>query len=183
MKPITAPELQTTDWLNTDEPVLLESLRGKVVLVEAFQMLCPGCVSHGLPQAMRVHQFFNRDEVAVVGLHTVFEHHGAQGARVALAAFLHEYKIGFPVGIDAPSESGGLPKTMVRYRMQGTPTLILVDRLGRLRKQKFGLEEDLVLGAGIMSLIRESGDVTLAANAGDNCSGSADERCGAPVGL
>ena len=165
MKPIAAPELQTADWLNTDEPVSLESLRGKVVLVEAFQMLCPGCVSHGLPQAMRVHRSFNRDDLAVIGLHTVFEHHDAQGTRVALAAFLHEYKIGFPVGIDAPSESGGLPETMGRYRMQGTPTLILVDRLGRLRKQKFGMEEDLVLGAEIMSLICEGRDAAPAAGA------------------
>ena len=110
MKFVAAPELQTTDWLNTDEPVLLGGLRGKVVLIEAFQMLCPGCVSHGLPQAMRVHRAFDRDDVAVVGLHTVFEHHDAQGSRAALAAFLHEYKIAFPVGIDAQSDSAGLPQ-------------------------------------------------------------------------
>ena len=133
-----APELQTTDWLNTDESVSLGALRGKVVVIEAFQMLCPGCVSHGLPQAMRVHRVFSRDEVAVVGLHTVFEHHDAQGSRAALAAFLHEYKITFPVGMDAPSDSGELPRTMALYGMQGTPTLLLVDKRGRLRKHKFG---------------------------------------------
>ena len=158
MKFVAAPELQTTDWLNTDEPVLLGGLRGKVVLIEAFQMLCPGCVSHGLPQAMRVHRVFDRDDVAVIGLHTVFEHHGAQGSRTALAAFLHEYKIAFPVGIDAQSDSAGLPQTMARYGMQGTPTLILVDRRGRLRKHKFGWEDDIVLGAEIMSLIRDDAD-------------------------
>ena len=158
MKFVAAPELQTTDWLNTDEPVLLGGLRGKVVLIEAFQMLCPGCVSHGLPQAMRVHRAFDRDDVAVVGLHTVFEHHDAQGSRAALAAFLHEYKIAFPVGIDAQSDSAGLPQTMARYGMQGTPTLILVDRRGRLRKHKFGWEDDIVLGAEIMSLIRDDAD-------------------------
>ena len=158
MKFVAAPELHTTDWLNTDEPVLLGGLRGKVVLIEAFQMLCPGCVSHGLPQAMRAHRAFDRDDVAVIGLHTVFEHHDAQGSRAALAAFLHEYKIAFPVGIDAQSDSAGLPKTMARYGMQGTPTLILVDRRGRLRKHKFGWEDDIVLGAEIMSLIRDGAD-------------------------
>ena len=81
MKPEPAPELQTTDWLNTDNPITLEALRGKIVLIEAFQMLCPGCVSHALPQAMRVRQTFSPDEVAVIGLHTVFEHHAAQGTR------------------------------------------------------------------------------------------------------
>ena len=51
-------------------------------------------------------------------------------------------------------------KTMARYGMQGTPTLILVDRRGRLRKQKFGLEDDLVLGAEIMSLIGAGGETS-----------------------
>ncbi len=155
MKPEIAPELQTTDWLNTDNPITLEALRGKIVLIEAFQMLCPGCVSRALPQAMRVRQAFSPDEVAVIGLHTVFEHHAAQGTREALTAFLHEYRISFPVGIDAPSDGAGPPKTMTRYAMQGTPTMLLIDREGHLRKQKFGGEEDLILGAEIMSLLRE----------------------------
>ena len=158
MEFVDAPELETADWLNVDEPVSLGALRGRVVLIEAFQMLCPGCVSHGLPQALRVHRTFGREDVAVIGLHTVFEHHDAQGSRAALAAFVHEYRIDFPVGIDAPSGGGGLPKTMARYGMKGTPTLILVDRRGRLRKQKFGFEDDLVLGAEIMSLIRAGAD-------------------------
>ena len=178
---VTAPELEAIDWLNADGPVLLGALRGKVVVIEAFQMLCPGCVSHGLPQAMRVHRVFDRDEVAVIGLHTVFEHHGAQGSRTALAAFLHEYKIEFPVGIDAPSDRGGLPKTMARYGMQGTPTQILVDRRGRLRKQKFGWEDDLVLGAEIMALVRDGADALSAGDAKEDSDGCADEGC-SPTG-
>ncbi len=150
-----APDLQVIDWFNTPRPLSLQDLRGRVVLIEAFQMLCPGCVSHGLPQAQRVAETFSRDEVAVLGLHSVFEHHTAQGTPQALRAFLHEYRITFPVGIDTPSETGGVPKTMAAYRMQGTPTLILIDRQGRLRKQKFGQEQDLLLGAEIMSLLRE----------------------------
>ena len=151
----TAPELQTTDWLNAPQEITLASLRGKIVMLEAFQMLCPGCVTHGLPQAQRVSQAFSPDDVAVIGLHTVFEHHLAQGTKEALEAFLHEYKINFPVGIDTPTAGGGTPRTMTEYQMQGTPTLILIDRQGRLRKQTFGMEQDLVLGAEIMSLLKE----------------------------
>ena len=150
-----APELDVARWLNTPEPLSLERLRGRVVLVEAFQMLCPGCVAHGLPQAKRVSETFSRDDVVVLGLHSVFEHNDAQGRPEALAAFLHEYRIAFPVGIDRPSEAGGVPKTMAAYRLQGTPSLILVDRQGRLRKQTFGFQEDLALGAEIMALLRE----------------------------
>lgn len=156
MKLRQAPELQTTHWFNTKAPVTLQSLRGRVVLIEAFQMLCPGCVSHGLPQAQRVAATFSDKDVAVIGLHTVFEHHAGQGTKEALEAFLHEYRITFPVGIDAPSDGERLPKTMTEYNMQGTPTLLLIDREGRLRKHKFGMEQDLTLGAEIMALMRES---------------------------
>ncbi len=54
--------------------------------MEAFQMLCPGWVSHGLPQAKRIQQAFG-DDVAVLDLHTVFEHHEAM-TPVSLEAFL-----------------------------------------------------------------------------------------------
>ncbi|HPE29548.1 MAG TPA: redoxin family protein [Parvularculaceae bacterium] len=155
-KPKLAPTIKAAEWLNTEQSLQLEAMRGKVILIEAFQMLCPGCVSHGLPQAMRVYQTFKHDDVQVIGLHTVFEHQEAQGTKSALKAFLHEYKITFPVAIDAPSEMGGIPKTMSTYQMQGTPTLILIDRNGYLRKQKFGMEQDLMLGAEIMALMCET---------------------------
>lgn len=156
MKYRMAPELKTTAWLNTDEPVTVQSLRGRVVVVEAFQMLCPGCVSHSLPQAKRVAATFPPAEVAVIGLHTVFEHHEAQGSEAALKAFLHEYRIDFPVGIDTPFKDGGPPETMRAYGMEGTPTLVLLDRQGRIRKQMFGREDDLRLGAEIMALLKDT---------------------------
>lgn len=147
-----APELQTQQWFNSRESLSLGALRGKVVVIEAFQMLCPGCVSHGLPQATRIHDTFNAADVAVLGLHTVFEHHEAM-TPISLAAFLHEYRIRFPVGVDAPGNGSGMPKTMAAYRMQGTPTLLLIDRRGRLRAQHFGAASDLLVGAEIMKLM------------------------------
>ncbi|MBV6304638.1 redoxin domain-containing protein [Candidimonas humi] len=152
---IPAPEWQVLQWMNTPEPLSLAALRGRVVLVIAFQMLCPGCVSLGLPQALCARKAFVGSGLAVIGLHTVFEHHEAQGSRAALAAFLHEYRIGFPVGIDAPSAYGGLPQTMQAYNMQGTPTTLLIDRAGRLRLHHFGHIEDMELGATIGRLLEQ----------------------------
>ena len=94
---LPAAELIVSDWLNTSTPISLAKQRGKVIVIEAFQMLCPGCVSHGLPQAQRVAETFASDDVLVIGLHSVFEHHEAQGTRAALKAFLHEYRIEFSV--------------------------------------------------------------------------------------
>ena len=147
---------QVREWLNADASLSLESLRGKVVLLEAFQMLCPGCVSHGIPQAQRARQVFPEDALAVVGLHTVFEHHEAQGSAAALKAFLHENRVRFPVGIDAHADGDPIPLTMRAYAMQGTPTLLLYDRGGRLRMQRFGTIEDMALGAAIATLLAEA---------------------------
>ncbi|MBY0421007.1 MAG: hypothetical protein K2Q06_01805 [Parvularculaceae bacterium] len=151
-----APEWRIREWLNAPAPLSLETLRGRVVYAVAFQMLCPGCVSHALPQALRVRAVFDEAAVAVIGLHTVFEHHEAQGSRAALDAFLKEYRIGIPVGVDAPAAEGGLPQTMRLYAMQGTPTALLVDRAGRLRMQRFGHVDDLSLGASIQAPLGET---------------------------
>ncbi len=178
---VLASDWHVEHWFNTGAPLALANLRGKVVFVIAFQMLCPGCVSVGLPQALRARASFPESELAVIGLHAVFEHHAAQGTRAALAAFLHEYRIGFPVGIDAQSRSGALPATMRTYEMQGTPTVLLIDRAGRLKLNHFGHLDDMRLGAAIASLIAErpeavtdthrtSADDVVAASAGGSCS-------------
>lgn len=150
-----APEWRTVCWFNTDKPVTLADVRGRVVVLHAFQMLCPGCVMHGLPQAQRVAEAFADQPVVVIGLHTVFEHHAVMGPE-ALEAFLHEYRIQFPVGVDEPAADGHpVPMTMRAYQMRGTPTTILIDGLGRLRRQVFGSDTDLALGAAIGMLLRE----------------------------
>ncbi|MDF3942044.1 redoxin domain-containing protein, partial [Achromobacter denitrificans] len=149
-----APPLQVDEWLNTTGPLDLASLRGKVVLLHAFQMLCPGCLMHGLPQAERAHRLFGKDGVVVIGLHTVFEHHAVMGPE-ALRAFNHEYQWSFPIGIDRPAARGAIPLTMQAYDLRGTPSLVLLDRGGRVRLQHFGSLDDLALGAAIGRLLSE----------------------------
>jgi hypothetical protein len=106
--------------LNTDGALQLADLRGKVVVLHAFQMLCPACVHHGLP-----------------------------------LAFVHENRIVFPVGVDAPGADANdpIPLTMCAYGMQGTPTLLLIDRNGDLRRHVFGAEDDMTVAAAIATLI------------------------------
>lgn len=151
-----APDWQVSRWFNTDSPLTLASLRGKAIAIHAFQMLCPGCVSGEIPQAQRIVRSFDPSQVAVIGLHTVFEHHAAMLPQ-ALAAFIHEYRLTFPIGVDLPGMSGPIPYTMAACAMQGTPSLILIDRQGRLRKQAFGTEEDMRVGADIAFLLAETG--------------------------
>lgn len=145
------PGWSVDQWFNTPEPISLSSLRGKVVVIEAFQMLCPGCVTHGLPLVQEVHDVFARNDVAVIGLHTVFEHHAAM-MPVSLEAFLHKYRLTFPVSVDTPGNAA-LPVTMERYGLRGTPSFLLLDRSGTLAAHHFGQISPLKLGAEIASLV------------------------------
>jgi len=174
--PPRAPDIRTERWFNTDRPIALEKLKGKVVLLHAFQMLCPACVAHGIPQAVRLHEMSRGSDLAVLGIHTVFEHHAAMTA-VALEALLHEYRISFPVAVDQPSLDGPIPLTMAAYRMHGTPTTVVIDRDGRLVRHAFGVEDDLALGLLLGSLLSGPRDRGAAKDANARCT---EAGCGMP---
>lgn len=147
------PEWRVRAWLN-GPPRTLESLRGKVVVVHAFQMLCPGCIYRGLPQAIRLAKELPPDDAVVIGLHTVFEHHEAM-RDASLEAFLHELRVPFAVGVDENEEERGRPWTVKHWDLPGTPTTVIVDRRGRLAHLAFGVEDDLGLGLRIGRLLAE----------------------------
>ncbi|MGF6175904.1 redoxin domain-containing protein [Ensifer sp. 4252] len=152
--PHQAPELDVSSWFNTATPLNLDMLRGRVVFIHAFQMLCPACVSHGLPQTQRVQRLFRDTDLQVIGLHTVFEHHVAMGPE-ALKAFIHEYRLSFPIAVDAASPDTPIPRTMQRYGMRGTPTTIIIGRDGKVRHHRFGVEDDLLVGAWLATALAE----------------------------
>src|SRR4029077_9494565 len=71
--PTYAPELLVQTWFNTDRPLLLSGLRGQVVVLAAFQVLCPNSIGGGIPQAQRIFETFEPKDVVVIGLHATFE--------------------------------------------------------------------------------------------------------------
>lgn len=172
-----APELQVEKWLNTKHNITLESLRGKVVMIVAFQTLCPGCVEFSLPQAKKVQAMFSDEDVVVIGIHTASEHYDTI-QEAGLRAFLEEYNIGFPIAIDKPSDKGGIPETMRAYEMQGTPTVVLIDREGNIRTKSFGHIHSLRLGVKITSLVlNRSGEVYQNVNNNDISCACSFEGC------
>lgn len=149
-----APEIDAEAWLNTPHPVTLAALRGRVVLLHVFQMLCPGCVQYGTPQAQNVHRSFAGRGVQVIGLHSVFEHHAVMN-RAALEVFVHEFRLTFPIAIDRPGGAGQrIPMTMQAYGLRGTPSAVLIDSAGRVQLNHFGQIEEIELGAQIGRLLQ-----------------------------
>jgi hypothetical protein len=149
-----APPLSARHWLNTERPVTLESLRGRVVVLHAFQMLCPGCILHALPQAARIQAAFDPNDVAVIGLHALFEHDESTRMR-ALTSFLYEYGVSMPVGVDVASLDGRTPTMTDAYGFAGTPSMVLIDREGLMRAHVLGRPSDLLVGAAIATLMAE----------------------------
>lgn len=158
LNPESPPELAVGRWLNAKEgaePTLANS-KGKVIVVGAFQMHCPGSMGHLIPQLARMHAQFQDGEVAVLGLQSVFEK-ADQQTPDKLAEFLDEHHISFLVGIDRQGGSA-LPDTMDAYELQGTPTILIFDRQGRLRRHYLGQVDDMRLAAEVMALTIEGKD-------------------------
>ncbi|NOT83200.1 MAG: TlpA family protein disulfide reductase [Methylococcaceae bacterium] len=67
-----SPLLSVSEWVQ-GTPVNIDQLSGKVVLVEIFQVNCPGCFLYSLPQAIHLHQQYAAQGMVVLGVATAFE--------------------------------------------------------------------------------------------------------------
>lgn len=67
-----APNLKISEWMQGPE-TNLDQLRGRVILVEVFQVNCPGCFVYGLPEAIEAYAKHHKEGLEVIGLATAFE--------------------------------------------------------------------------------------------------------------
>jgi thiol-disulfide isomerase/thioredoxin len=67
-----APNIHVAEWIQ-GLPTNLDKNIGKVVLVEVFQVNCPGCFMYAIPKAIEIYKNYSRDDVIVLGLATAFE--------------------------------------------------------------------------------------------------------------
>ena len=95
---------------------------------------------------------FPRNDLVVIGMHSVFEHHHVMTPD-ALRVFASEYRLQFPIAIDRPQENSSVPATMQKWALRGTPTLLVFGRDGELALNHFGHLDDLRLGALLGGLI------------------------------
>lgn len=69
-----APNIKISEWIQ-GIPTNIDKLRGSVVVLEIFQVNCPGCFLYGLPQSISLYEKFKTKDVRVIGLATAFEDH------------------------------------------------------------------------------------------------------------
>jgi hypothetical protein len=67
-----APNLDISMWVQ-GKATNLEEERGNVVLVEVFQVNCPGCFLYGMPESIEIYRKYRDRGMTVLGLATAFE--------------------------------------------------------------------------------------------------------------
>lgn len=118
---IRAPEFpQNYTWLNSDRPLSLQQLRGKVVILDFWTYCCINCL-HVLPDLKYLEQKYKND-LAVIGVHSAkFDNEKEiQSIRQAIL----RYDIEHPVLIDSGFD------VWQQYTVRAWPTLVVIDPQG-----------------------------------------------------
>ena len=66
------PNFGVSDWVQ-GAPTNFDQETDHIVLVEVFQVNCPGCFMHALPEAIEIYNKYKDDGVRVIGIATAFE--------------------------------------------------------------------------------------------------------------
>lgn len=138
-----------TKWLNPDnQPLTMQSLRGKVVLVDFWTYTCINCI-RTLPFVTSWYDKYKNDGFVVVGVHTPefqFEHDSANVLNA-----IKQYNIHYPVAQDNDY------KTWTNFSNQYWPAEYLIDSKGIVRRVHFGEGEYDTMEQAIRQLLKEKG--------------------------
>ncbi len=67
-----APNIKVSKWVQGMD-TNIDKQKDNVVLLEVFQVNCPGCFMYGIPEAIEIYKKYHKDGVMVLGLATAFE--------------------------------------------------------------------------------------------------------------
>ena len=143
---VRASELEGRGWLNTGGKSLdLESLRGKIVLLDFWTFCCINCL-HVLDELRPLEEKYS-DVLVTVGVHSPkFEH---EADPVALASAVERYEIHHPV-LDDPELA-----TWKAYTARAWPTLVVIDPEGYIVAHLSGEGHAGGLGVLLEELVAE----------------------------
>ena len=67
-----APNLKLSEWVQ-GLPTNVDQEKDHIIVVEVFQVNCPGCFLYGIPEAINIYNKFKDDGVRIIGVATAFE--------------------------------------------------------------------------------------------------------------
>jgi thiol-disulfide isomerase/thioredoxin len=133
------PALEIAEWID-QQPVTLDNLRGRVVILDFWATWCGPC-RITIPKLNALHRKYKDRGLVVLGL-TDFENgvEGGGDSRAEQVAYLRRYKrengvaYGFAVAESHDNNAN--------YNVTSIPTAVLLDRRGRVRFITVSADED-----------------------------------------
>lgn len=117
-----APEIDASAWVHGDA-LNLADLRGQVVMIEFFQVVCPACESMR-PSIERLLGSYGDQGLRVFGVATSIETQAPQDPQT-VEEYTQIMDFQYPVAVDNGSAS-----TFGKYAAQGAPWVVLIARDG-----------------------------------------------------
>lgn len=123
-----APALTEGKWLNS-EPTTLENLRGRVVLVDFWTFGCYNC-RNTLPTLKKFDAAYRDKGLTIVGVHTPESDYEKKFDKIEAAVKSNGIK--YPVVTDTNGD------TWRAYNIEAWPTVVILDKQGRIRYTHIG---------------------------------------------
>jgi thiol-disulfide isomerase/thioredoxin len=130
--PRPAPAWYNSSWLNVNQPLTLESLRGKVVLLNFWTFTCYNC-TNTVPSLVDLDARFRDKGLVIIGMHAPeFPPSGGEHAKANVLAALREHGIKYPNAQDNDHATWNL------YGIRAWPSFVLIDKKGSIRYEGAG---------------------------------------------
>ncbi len=121
-----APELANESWLNTEHPLRLKELRGRVVLLNFWVFTCANC-TRSLPALIDFDRTYRDQGLTIIGIHTPeFPPYSGEHDRENVRRATRAYGIAYPVAQDNDR------RTWDAYDIRYWPSFVLIDRRGMI---------------------------------------------------
>lgn len=141
-----APELTNEIWLNTDAPLRLAQLRGKVVLLEMWTFACYNC-QNVIPSLKEWDEAYREQGLVIIGNH--YPEFDFEADLTSLQNAITAYGIKYAVAQDNEG------KTWRAYDNHYWPVIYLIDKNGHIRYKHIGEGRYLETEEAIQFLLAE----------------------------
>ncbi len=120
-------------WTNTDKPIQLEELKGKVVLLELWRAECTHC-QEAAPVLEHLAEEHGTKGFEIVGVHCSGEGNNIEHDWEAIKTkWMPEHGVTYPVAFDEKRT------VFTKFHAEKYPTLFLIDRQGIIRYAHEGM--------------------------------------------
>ena len=127
-----APAWRNASWLNTDHPLTLPELKGRVVMLNFWVFTCYNC-TNTVPSLVDFDLKYRDQGLTLVGIHTPeFPPYAGEHDKANVERALRKY------GIEYPNAQDNDSKTWELYGIRYWPSFVLIDRRGNIRYQGYG---------------------------------------------